>query len=162
MRKGFTKLPVFFLLIVAFILTASWPAFAANEEKPVSITVIHTNDIHGRITEGIGFAKISTKIDELGKSNPNILLLDAGDPFHGLPAATISKGQAMVELMNALKYDAMALGNHDFDYGRERLLELRNMAAFPILSANTFQEDGSRLLPSYILKDLQGVRVAVF
>lgn len=162
MKKRLTRLPVILFFITILILTASWPAFAANEEKTFSITIIHTNDIHGRITDGIGFPKIFTKIEDLRKSNPNILLLDAGDPFHGLPIATVSQGKSMVEVMNALKYDAMALGNHDFDYGQERLLELKEMADFPILSANTFRKDGSNLLPSYIIKDFDGIRVAVF
>jgi len=162
MKKNSVKLLKIVLLVSVLILAVSGSALAATGEDPATITIVHTNDIHGRIIDGIGFAKMGTKIEEIRKENPNVLLLDAGDPFHGLPIATISQGKTMVEVMNALKYDAMALGNHDFDYGQERLLELKDMAGFPILSANTFREDGSNLLPSYIIKEFDGVKVAVF
>lgn len=130
------------------------------------ITIVHTNDTHARVEEGkyagMGFAKISTKIKEIKKNNKNVLVLDAGDTFHGQTIAQLVKGESIVKIMNTIGYDAMVPGNHDFNYGQERLLELSNMTNFPIISANIFKDDGTRLLKPYIIKDFNGVKVGIF
>lgn len=70
------------------------------------------------------------------------LALDAGDTFHGMPIINISKGANMAQLMNLAGYDAMTPGNHDFNYGAERLQELAGMLNFPVLSANLVDLEG--------------------
>ncbi len=80
------------------------------------ITILHTNDIHGRFVKNdktIGVDVLSS----IKKQTPNSLLLDAGDTIHGLPFVTLNKGQDAVDLMNAAGYDFMTPGNHDFNYG---------------------------------------------
>lgn len=111
------------------------------------LTVVHTNDTHSRVKEGdgIGFAKISTIIKEIRSENPNTLVLDAGDTFHGQTFATLTRGESIVRIMNEIGYAAMAPGNHDFNYGYERLVELNELADFPILAANVKKDDGSNL-----------------
>ena len=90
------------------------------------LTIIHTNDTHARVREGdgMGFARISAIVREIKKENPNVLLLDAGDTFHGQAIASLNKGESIVRIMNEIGYDAMAPGNHDFNYGYDRLLSL--------------------------------------
>lgn len=127
------------------------------------ITIIHTNDVHGYVVEDedagkLGYAKLKTFVD----SKPNALLLDAGDVLHGTTFATISKGQSMIELMNEVGYDAMTPGNHDYNYGAKRLLELQEIADFPILQANVVNQRGQRTLEPYEIFEVDGVKVGVF
>lgn len=130
------------------------------------ITILHTNDSHGRIEEskndGMGFAKLSTLVKQFQAENPNTLLLDAGDTFHGTTFATVSKGESIVEVMNKVGYDGMAAGNHDFNYGYERLLELEKKAEFPVISANVRQKDNSLLLKPYFIKEVDGIKLGIF
>ncbi|OHW61360.1 trifunctional nucleotide phosphoesterase protein YfkN precursor [Andreesenia angusta] len=129
------------------------------------IKIIHTNDIHGKIEKDektkVDISKFSAKLEEIRKEH-STLLLDAGDTIHGQPIVSISEGKAMIDIMNEMKYDAMVPGNHDFNYGRERLLELAELAEFPIISANIYDEQGDRLLAPYTLKEIDGVKVGIF
>ncbi|MFE5322487.1 5'-nucleotidase C-terminal domain-containing protein [Paenibacillus sp. NPDC056579] len=130
-----------------------------------TITILHTNDIHSRVeesTDSIGYAKLATIIREQKAANPNTLVLDAGDTFHGQTIANLVRGESIVKIMNTIGYDAMAPGNHDFNYGSDRLVELSGMTKFPVLSANVKKADGSRLLKPYIIKEVGGVKVGIF
>lgn len=95
--------------------------FAANVPQTTTHKILHTNDIHGRLAEEkgrvIGMAKLKT-IKEQEKPD---LMLDAGDAFQGLPLSNQSKGEEMAKAMNAVGYDAMAVGNHEFDFGYDQL-----------------------------------------
>lgn len=135
-------------------------------KKDFTIVLAHTNDTHGRVLEGsydgMGFAKISTAVNYIRSVNPEVLLLDAGDALHGTTFATLVEGESIVEIMNYIGYDAMVPGNHDFNYGYERLLELRhNNAAFAIISANV-TKDGEPLFSPYKVFDYHGIKVGVF
>lgn len=138
------------------------PAATSSTKK---ITLFHTNDTHSRIeatAEGIGFAKMSALIKNYKESTPNSLILDAGDTFHGQPIANLVRGESIVDIMNAVGYNAMAAGNHDFNYGYQRLIELSKRAKFPVLSANTKKTDGSRILEPYVIKEVDGVKLGIF
>ncbi|WP_419393347.1 bifunctional metallophosphatase/5'-nucleotidase [Cytobacillus praedii] len=128
------------------------------------ITILHTNDTHGRVEEGdgMGFAKISALVKQFESENPNTLLLDAGDTLHGTPFATVSQGESITEVMNTVGYDGMAAGNHDFNYGYKRLLELEKKLNFPVLSANVRQKDGTNLLKPYEIKEVDGIKLGIF
>lgn len=134
------------------------------EENTVTVTIVHTNDTHSRVLDkdGVGFSKIATKIKELKEANPNVLVVDAGDTLHGQTYATISKGESVVKIMNAIGYDVMTPGNHDFNYGQERLLELKGLMEFPIVSANVVKKDGSTLLEPYVIKEVGGLKIGIF
>jgi 5'-nucleotidase / UDP-sugar diphosphatase len=140
---------------------------SAQEAASKTITLLHTNDSHSKVEEsqyeGMGFAKLATLMEQYEKQNENTLILDAGDTFHGSPFATTSKGESIAQLFNALGYDALAAGNHDFNYGYQRLLELTGLVDFPILSANVRHEaDDTRLLDPYIIEEVDGVKVGIF
>ncbi|WP_052356502.1 5'-nucleotidase C-terminal domain-containing protein [[Clostridium] dakarense] len=98
----------------------------ATEEKANTnnkITILHTNDMHGRFQRNdkvIGLDVVAA----IKNQTKNSILVDAGDTTHGLPFVTLSKGQDALDLLNATGYEYMAPGNHDFNYGYERLLEL--------------------------------------
>jgi 5'-nucleotidase/UDP-sugar diphosphatase len=119
------------------------------------ITIAHTNDVHGHITEDknlkeYGYAKIATLIKQWREENKNFLLLDAGDTFQGTVYVNQFQGESVVPILNSLGYSTMAAGNHEFDFGYEQLLKLRDMLKYPVMSANVFKADGSTLLvPTY-------------
>lgn len=150
------------IIFVPFVESGENVAFAEGIESRTKITIVHTNDTHSRIKEGVGFSRIATKVKELKEENPNLLLVDAGDTLHGLPIATISKGKSIVEVMNAVGYDAMVPGNHDFNYGQNRLLELDNMASFPFIASNVARENGKIDFEQYVIKEFDEVKVGIF
>jgi 2',3'-cyclic-nucleotide 2'-phosphodiesterase (5'-nucleotidase family) len=130
------------------------------------MAIVHTNDTHGRIKEGdgVGFARISTFVNTLradyGKEN--VLLLDAGDTLHGLPLVTATKGESALKVLEAMQYDAFVPGNHDFNYGQERLVEIANEASFPVLAANVTKQNGESLLEPYVIKEVAGKKIGIF
>ncbi|MFC4601418.1 5'-nucleotidase C-terminal domain-containing protein [Cohnella hongkongensis] len=131
----------------------------------VKLQIVHFNDVHSRVEESdtsIGYAKIAALIEQLKASNPNTLVLDAGDTLHGQTIANLVKGESIVEILDILGIDAMVAGNHDFNYGHERLSELAEKASFPILAANVYQADGTRLLEPYTIRTVGDIRVAIF
>ncbi len=154
------------ILSLALLLGLLPAAVSAATETTTKITLLHTNDTHGRAEEsdndGMGFAKISTLFKQFLAENPNTLLLDAGDTFHGTTFATLQRGESIVNVMNEVGYDAMAAGNHDFNYGYGRLLELEKMAEFPVLSANVKKQDGDRLLKPYVIEEVDGIKLGLF
>lgn len=133
-------------------------------KSDVVITVVHTNDTHGRVIEthgeGLGFARMSGYVNALRAEGKNVLLVDAGDTFHGRGFASLSRGESIVEIMNAMGYAAMTAGNHDFNYGVERLLELAQTADFPVLGANVSM-GGKPILTPYVIKEFGDLKVGV-
>ena len=109
------------------------------------IVIYHTNDIHGHLQGDESTVGIDL-VAGLREATPNCLLVDAGDATQGMPVVTLSKGASAIELMNAAGYDVMCLGNHEFDFGREVLLDNAAAAEFPVLGANVLREDGQTLL----------------
>ncbi len=135
-------------------------------DEEVMITIVHTNDTHARVEaggyDGMGFERVATIVKQMEAANPNTLVLDAGDAFHGQTIAQLNEGESIVKIFNEIGYDAMTPGNHDFNYGKERLLELDEMAEFPIVAANVMYEDYSEFLPGYTIKEVDGVKIGVF
>ncbi|WP_274704569.1 5'-nucleotidase C-terminal domain-containing protein [Staphylococcus ratti] len=123
-------------------------------------TILHTNDMHGRLVEEkgrvIGMAKTKTI---KAQQNPD-LMLDAGDAFQGLPLSNQSKGEEMAKAMNAVGYDAMVPGNHEFDFGYNQLKKLEGMLHFPIISSNVYKEGQLAFKPSTIIEK-NGVRYGI-
>lgn len=156
------------VVIVAVAFAAIMPLTA--ESGKFTLKVLHTNDTHARLKEGkydgMGFAKLATKVKEVRANNDAVLLLDAGDFVHGQPIATISKGEAIIPLLDKLGYDAITVGNHEFDYGRSQLQKLIGMTKVPFVSANLYKTSffffKSRMTKPYIIKDVKGVKIGIF
>lgn len=153
------------LALIVSILVGSWTTVFAEDVK--TLTIVHVNDVHGQVVEDegngvIGYAKLATIVKEL-REDSNVLLLNAGDTLHGTNFATLNRGEAVINLMNLMGFNAMVPGNHEFNYGYERLLELRDMAEFPILGANIVKEaDGTSDFESYIIEEFEGFKVGIF
>lgn len=149
---------------------------SASADLPTgNLTIMHTNDIHGRYKDenaSIGFATLKKMVDTL---QPDFLL-DAGDTFHGTTFATVSEGSYLARLMQAVGYDAMTPGNHDWSYGAAQLKTFES--SFNILAANVLNtngQSGEYFSSPYLLEDVslnliqadgstlaENVRVGVF
>jgi 5'-nucleotidase/UDP-sugar diphosphatase len=154
------------LVLVMLLILSSFSFVFASDSENVIITIIHTNDTHSRLLEDdyngiIGFAKIAALIKEAKEVNPNTLVLDAGDTLHGMPIVNISKGENAIKVLEAAGYDYMTLGNHDFNYGYERLLELRDMTSLGMLNANILK-DGENLFTPYVIEEVAGIKIGIF
>ena len=89
-------------------------------------------------------------------------MIDAGDVLHGTTLASISRGESIVALMNAMGYKAMVPGNHDYNYGYDRLIELAGAAEFPVLAANVIRSTGQRDLKDQTMIEVDGVKIGMF
>jgi len=147
------------------------PIAPAAAEEPPALVIVHTNDVHGYALEErdpasglltrMGYARLKGYFQNLPTKNK--MLLDAGDVLHGQPLATARRGEFIALILNALNYDALAVGNHDLDYGLARLMELRDGFGLNFLAANIIEkEDGMPLLPPWLVKDFEGLKVGVF
>lgn len=140
---------------VASAEAPSAPAESTKSEEKDTV-ILHTNDVHGRIVEEkgvIGDAKLATVIEqERAKSNQNTLVVDAGDAFQGLPISNSTKGEARAEILNQMQYDAMAVGNHEFDFGLDEVKKYKEILKFPLLSSNTYV-NGARLFEASTIVD---------
>lgn len=131
--------------------------------------IIHTNDVHARVTagedDGAGYAKLATIIKTARSITNNVLVLDAGDVTHGTNFANLFNGATIGDLLIMSGYDAVAPGNHDFNYGIDNLLALSDAAEevsdLKVLSANITDEDGYLLFQPYQLYDFNGFKVCV-
>lgn len=135
-----------------------------QECKTTEITIFHTNDIYGRYSQDGDEIQIGN-IATLNKNTSNSMLVDAGDSLHGIPFVNLNKGMDAVTLMKLVGYDYMVPGNHDFNYGYERLLELASIASkdngFEIMASN-ISKQGSSILKENDIKDINGVKVGIF
>ena len=150
---------VFLLLVFSLFLSVGY--VNAGDAATAEIVIFHTNDMHGRVV-GNGESIIGIdRIAAIHKSVPNSILVDAGDAVHGLPIATLGRGGDIVSLMNEAGYDGMVVGNHEFNYGFDRLVELRDMAQFPIMSSN-IMKDGEPFMRDTAMIEINGVKIGLF
>lgn len=161
---------LYFLLF--FCLTAS--VLTAQNVK--EILLLHTNDMHSRIEPfhenyadtllagKAGMLRRANFIAQQRKEHPELLLFDSGDFCQGTPYFNMYKGDVEVKLMNAMKYDACTIGNHEFDFGLENMARLFKMANFPVVCAN-YDVTGTvleGLVKEYIVLERNGLRIGVF
>lgn len=142
----------------AVAIEASTPtetAASSTATDSIDAVIIHTNDVHGRILEEkgvIGDAKAAAVIEEERSKVENTIVVDAGDAFQGLPISNSTKGEDRANIMNQVGYDAMAVGNHEFDFGLDQAIKYKETLNFPLLSANTYV-NGARVFEASTIVD---------
>ena len=162
------------LLVLLMSTLALSAAFAQGvQEGPsqrevvdTTITVYTTNDMHGRVDPSVsgpydgsmGLAKIAG----VKANTPNSLLIDAGDATHGTPFAILADGLTVIDMMNVTGYDFMAIGNHEFDYGKAELKAIVKEADFPVASSNIEDANGMYPFDKTMIKTIDGVKVGIF
>ena len=119
-----------FLLTAFFTLAVPFTALAED------IIILHTNDIHCGVLDNVGFPRLSQYKKDLQKAGHKVLLVDAGDCVQGAPIGKLSKGESVVRIMNAVKYDFLIPGNHEFDYGMDQFFKLAKMQKSKYHSCN--------------------------
>lgn len=137
----------------------------APEEKPQSartrdIAIICTNDVHCCIKDNIGYAGVSQIKKDLIAAGKDVILVDAGDFVHGTTYGSLSYGEIPINIMNRLGYDAVTLGNHEFNYGFSVLKERQEQANFPFLAMNIFDTSTNSLVyEPYTIIEKDGVKI---
>ena len=172
------------LLLVAIPLCAAAAAGGARRTeapaaapvKEVRLTILQSGDLHGRVhpVDALadadldeGLARVAAAVKKIRAEGRPVLLLDSGDTIQGAPeqalafADGIKASDPIVGAMNLVGYDAMAVGNHEFDFGVERLDASRKQATFPWLSANTLVLGDRSAFPPYAIRQIEGVRVGI-
>lgn len=168
--------PAFRLLFVLLLVSATgFPAAAAADRT--TITILSTTDLHGNIypidyttnrPAARGLAKIGTLIRQVRRTQPNLIVIDSGDTIQGTALAYYhsrrdnSPPSPIMLAMNELGFDALAIGNHEYNFGLSVLEKARSEAAFPWLSGNTYRSGSDdTAYPAYLIKELSGVRVGI-
>jgi len=141
---------------ILFVLFFFFPVFSMAEIVPV--TILHTNDLHAHLLPDEngkgGVAAISAYLKAVKADRKNLLILDAGDLVTGTPVSTLFSGTPMFEIYNTMPYDAVTLGNHEFDHGWGHIARFLEIARFPVLSANIRLPEG-RLITGQAAKRFQ-------
>lgn len=159
------KIRRYLILVIIILITTSQSFISYGLERFEEITIFHTNDIHGRYAEGDDHIQIGN-LATLKKETPNSILVDAGDCLHGLPIVNMDRGKSAIELIKCAGYDYITPGNHDFNYGKDRLFELSKSAnlgenTLKFLSSNIF-ENGKKVFDSNDIKEIDGIKIGFF
>lgn len=148
----------------------------AAEAKAVTVTILHTNDIHGHLTAwqgwegdlkgktvgGLGRLAGAVARERKAAGAGNVLLLDAGDLLGDTMLADLTEGKALIEALNFLKYDALTVGNHEPDFGTDALKKRMAEASFPTVACNLTEKASGKLFTRpYMVKEVAGVKVGI-
>ena len=144
----------FLLSVIGSLLLAS--SFVLPQ-APTSLILVHTNDIHGQVLPRDGSGGLAELATIIRREHPD-LILDGGDMFTGTMISDEFFGKPIVEILNKLGYGAVALGNHEFDYGVPELRNRLREAQFPVLSANV---SGIPEVQPYTILNVKGLRIGV-
>ena len=136
------------------------PAAEPEEpEKNGETYILFTSDIHCGIDQNFGFAGLKQVRDTLESEGYETILVDDGDAIQGEAIGTVTKGETILDLMNEIGYDVAIPGNHEFDYGMDRFLEITKKASFPYISCN-FNLKGELVFEPYVIKEAAGKKIA--
>jgi 5'-nucleotidase / UDP-sugar diphosphatase len=159
------------LLTLPLLLAFSLNLYAYTKGKVYKLTILHTNDHHGRFWPNrdgeFGLAARATLINQLRKeikdAGGHVLLLDAGDVNTGVPQSDMLDAEPDFKGMGLIGYDVMAVGNHEFDRPLATIFKQEEWAGFPFISANIYyQESNERVFRSHITKELEDLKVTIF
>lgn len=166
----FTRKLNVLITIICISIACFLPVISAAEEsnEKVVINILTVNDFHGALSEGgknPGMAKLAAFLkEEVAKNPAGTIIVSAGDMFQGTPESNMLYGEPVVEAMNELGFSAMAIGNHEFDWGIQVLKERIAQSNFPYLAANIIDKATGRVVSfvkPYTLVEKNGVKIAI-
>jgi len=166
-RFNYVNVLVVLTMLFSFVMFAS-PIWAAENSNIVTLKILSINDFHGALVENgknPGAAKMAQYLKSIIAQDPNnTLLLSAGDMFQGSVDSNLLYGKTVVEVMNALNFDAMAIGNHEFDWGIDILKARIAQSTFPYLAANIIDKKTGKLADfstPYIIIEKAGLKIGI-
>ena len=153
---SYVRRTLMLLLLLLFML--SMPCMVLAED----IVILHTNDIHCGVLDNVGFPRLAQYKNDLKKAGYKVLLVDAVNCVQGAPIGKLSQGESVVRIMNAVKYDFLIPGNHEFDYGQDILAQRIKEAKYPYVSATVFVEaTGKTLVPPSVLLNRKSGKIGI-
>ncbi|MEB3283307.1 MAG: 5'-nucleotidase C-terminal domain-containing protein [Lyngbya sp.] len=167
---------LFFLGFWFFVAVVVFGAILNSSSDTKTITILQTSDIHGYLMPWdyytnqpaeLGLAKVATLIEQEREKYPNLVLIDNGDTIQGTPLAhyynriETQSPHPIATAFNTLGFDAVSLGNHDFDFGMEVLSRWVNQLDAPVVCANLIRPDGIPAFKPYIIKEVDGVKIGI-
>lgn len=168
--KRVLSLGLVLAMVIGFVIPMN-----VNAQEDVKITVLETSDVHGhilaydygtdKVSANYGLSKASTYVSQVRKENPNTVLVDDGDFLQGTPmvenylTATVNP---MAKVMNYLKYDAVVLGNHEFNFGMDTLSNFVKSLDVPVISANVVKAGTDEpYFKPYVVVERNGVKIGI-
>ena len=177
--SGRSRLRPAVLTVIAAVV-AGCSGARSHGESPVTVDLVvaATTDVHGRLTGWDyfggtrdtlrGLSRAATIVDSVRQANPDrVVLVDAGDMLQGNPLTFVAartdsaRAHPVIAAMNVMRYDAAAIGNHEFNYGLPALGRAIEQARFPFLAANAYLANGGRAYPAFVIVERAGVRVGI-
>lgn len=157
MKRRFLSLWIALLMVLSLTTGISIPSFAADKD----IVVLYTNDVHCGVDDNIGYAGLALYKKEMLAQTPYVALVDGGDAIQGAPIGTLSDGGYLIDIMNKVGYDFAVPGNHEFDYGMPRFLELAEKLNCGYYSSNFMDlRTGSAVFAPYKMFTYGNTKVA--
>ncbi|BBT72307.1 MULTISPECIES: bifunctional metallophosphatase/5'-nucleotidase [Enterobacteriaceae] len=139
-----------------------------------NVTIYYTNDLHAHVSPGKipavdkaravgGFANIATLVNDARKESKDVFFFDAGDYFTGPYISTLTKGEAIIDIMNTMPFDAVSVGNHEFDHGVDNMVKQLSKANFPILLGNVFYTNSDKPVwnKPWTIVEKDGIKIGV-
>ena len=156
---------------IALLLTMS-----VRAQKQKTLTILHTNDTHSTVmplnknladtmlADRGGFLRRMTLVEQERRQDPDLLLFDSGDFSQGSAYYSMFEGDVEVGLMNKMRYDAVTIGNHEFDFGLDNMIRIFKMCEFPIVCSNYDFADTELkdIVKPYIIIKRKGIKIGVF
>ena len=156
-KKVFACLLAVVMLLGMIVVPAA--VKAEGEEPAKEIVILYTNDVHCGVEDGVGYVGVARMKAALEAAGKEVILVDSGDAVQGGLVGTLSRGEAIVDLMNTIGYDVATIGNHEFDYGMEQFNKNVGLAKFQYICCNFLDKDGKQVLAPYAIIEKAGKKI---
>lgn len=166
MARYYSNARKWMILLLAMVLVVSLSACSESNKQaiedaktPNDIYILFTSDVHCGVDQGFGYAGLEQVRDTLEAQDNETILVDVGDAIQGETLGTMSKGETITDLMNAMEYDVAVPGNHEFDFGMDQFLSLTEKAKFPYICCN-FRHNGKPVFKPYTILEVADRKIA--
>lgn len=163
MKGSNVKIMAVTAAVIAVILVGSFIFDHESGDMEGQVIILHTNDTHGFYDENLGFAAVAELRDSYEARGATVFLLDAGDAFQGTATTSLSRGESSIDVLNAVGYDVMCPGNHEFDYTLDTYLGYADRLEFPTICSNLdWRDSGESVFDEFAVIERDGVYLGVF